>query len=174
MSARVSPVARLRGLTASAFTCALAVAAHALAGGGWPTGGAAALLVVVAVAICLAAVADRAAQKPTLIALLAAGQGAAHAALACGHLHGETSTVPWQLMLLAHALAVIAGASLMSAAEGLCCALSRVVRRCVTTVCGAPHVPKTTRAWLEHPPRQHVLLLAASISHRGPPVCAKP
>ncbi|CAN5401856.1 hypothetical protein BH10ACT9_BH10ACT9_23300 [soil metagenome] len=163
-----SPAA-FRALTTSAFTGALAVAAHAVAGGGWPTGGAAVLLASVAAVVGLIASADRAAGTPNLVALLAAGQLAGHLSLAiAGHLHDETSGLPTTLMLLTHAVAVLVGAALVSGCERLGSALSRVVRRCVRLAC-TPSDGRATAVRLDGHPWQHVLLIAASISHRGPP-----
>lgn len=105
-----------------------------------------------------------------LAALLACGQLTGHVALAAaGHAHGETSTLPAPLMLLTHAVAVVAGAVLVSACERLCQVLSRAVRRCVG-IAQLPVDVRTPRAVTpDGQPLQHVLLLAASISHRGPP-----
>jgi hypothetical protein len=153
------------------FTGALAVAAHAVAGGGWPAGGAGVLLAATAAVVGLSALSERASGAPILAVLLAGGQLAGHVALsAAGHSHGQTSTLPIQLMLLTHAVAVVAGAVLVSACERLCQVLSRVARRCV----GIARVPVDVRTGpavtQDGQPLQHVLLLAASISHRGPPV----
>lgn len=158
-----------RAVTAAAFTAALAVAGHALAGGGWPTGAAAALLTVVALTTGL--VADGR-TRLSLVGILAVGQLGAHLALAAaGHVH-QTPSAPWQLMLAAHTAAVLVGAALMTLAQRSAEVLSGVVRRCAT----APRVPARPPRILRIPrnpqPRQHVRLLAASLSHRGPPAGA--
>lgn len=172
MSRRTAPAA-FRGLTTTAFTGALAVPAHAVAGGGWPTGGAAVLLAATAAVVGLIAVADQVAATSALLALLAGGQVAAHLSLAAAsHTHDENSSVPTALMFCTHAVAVLVGAVLISAAERVCRALSQAARRCLavarTPICTRTAAAPTT----DDQPLQHVLLLAASISHRGPPACA--
>lgn len=167
----LSPSAGLRGLSTFAFTGALAVAAHAVAGGGWPAGGAGVLLTVTAAVVGLCALSERAAGTAMLAAVLAGGQLAGHVALAAsGHSHGETSTAPTQVMLLTHAVAVVAGAVLVSACERLCQVLSQVARRCVSIARAPVEVRTALAVTPDDQPLQHVLLLAASISHRGPPV----
>lgn len=147
------------------------MAAHATAGGGWPSGGAAALLLAVVAATGLAA--GRAAQPRTLTAVLAAGQIAGHTALAIsGHTH-ETPLFSWQSMVLAHAVAVVAGAGLMAVSERLIRALGRVVRRCVAVVSSPADAPPPLGVRPEHQQLQQILLFS-SISYRGPPVCAAP
>jgi len=166
-------------LTATAFTGALAVAAHAFAGGGLPSGGAAALLIVVASTTGLLAATDRASHGPALAAVLAGGQLASHGAMAAtSHPHNlitpDHIALSWFLMMLAHTLAVAAGAWLMLLSEWLFRSLCRVLRRCATVP--APVAESTARRYVrpEEQPLQHVLLLAASISHRGPPAWALP
>ena len=172
MSHRISATAGLRALTASALTGALAVAAHGWAGGGWPVGGAGVLLAATAAVVGLSALSERAAATPMLAVLLAGGQLGGHLALAvAGHSHA--SPLPGPLMLSMHLVAVAVGAVLMSACERLCQVLSQVARRCVRI----SRVPVGTRTALpvtgDGQPLQHVLLLAASISHRGPPACVR-
>jgi hypothetical protein len=72
-------------------------------------------------------------------------------------------------MLLTHAAAVLVGATLVSACERLGAALSRVLRRCVHLACTPSDIRAATAVRLDGQPWQHVLLLAASISDRGPP-----
>ncbi|AQA02923.1 hypothetical protein BVC93_11315 [Mycobacterium sp. MS1601] len=162
-------MSRFKASTAAAFTAALAVAAHALAGGGWPTGGAVALLAVLAVATGLVAgaSADR-----HLAVILALGQATGHLALAAvGHVH-HTATAPWQLMLFSHAVAVTVGAALMILAQQLGRVLSRAIRRCTTAVQVPADAPHILQLRVDHQPLQHVRLLAASLTHRGPPARA--
>ena len=174
MSHLLSPTSGLRGLSACAFTGALAVAAHASAGGGWPVGGAGVLLAATAVVVGLSALSERAAAMPVLAALLAGGQLSGHLALAAaGHSHGQATPLPTEQMLVMHVVAVLVGAVLVSACERLCQLLSQVARRCVHI----SRVPVSIRTALpvagDGQPLQHVLLLAASISHRGPPACVR-
>ena len=85
-----------------------------------------------------------------------------------GHSHG-TVAAPGSAMLTAHALAVLTGAVLIATGDRLCRAMSRVLEVAVRTV--VPPVPTKpfVVACADHPKRS-VLLLAASVSHRGPPV----
>ena len=89
-----------------------------------------------------------------------------------GHSHGgSTSAAP--TMLVAHALAVVIGAILIAAGDRLCRAVSRAVevsgRAVVPPI---PSRPMAVAAGADQPLRS-ALLLAASVSHRGPPVsCA--
>jgi hypothetical protein len=75
-------------------------------------------------------------------------------------------------MVLAHLIAITCGAALIATAEYLCSALSRAVRAAdppaPLPVTGAP-----TPAFRDaDQPLRSALLLAASMSHRGPPVGA--
>jgi hypothetical protein len=161
----------LRGVTSGVFTIALAVAAHGLADGMVPSGGSVALLGVVAAALG-AGVArwQRTSQTPVLVGVLAFGQLVGHLALSAGDAMPATRlSAP---MLAAHLAAVLVGATLVAAAERLYTALSSAIRRCrpatgVLAVAGAP-----VSAVRDDPPLQRVRLMAASISHRGPPVGA--
>jgi len=152
----------------------LAVAAHALAGGALPSGGVAALLIVVSLATGLAAMTERASHGAVLLAVLAAGQFAAHVSMAAvGHSHGDSVALSWPFMLLTHGLAVAAGARLMSLSEWLFGSLCRVVRRCVAVLQMPARLAAAPGIRPEYQPLQHVSLLAFSISHRGPPARAR-
>ncbi len=161
---------RLRGIAAGLLTAALAVAAHGVAGGA-PTGSAVVLLAVLAATVGgLSAAIARTADVRVLLGLLAAGQLVGHLMLsAAGHRHHvPTSSAP--AMLLAHALAVAAGAILIAAGDRLCHAVSRAVEvtaRAITPPVACAPVVVTTGA---DQPLRSALLLAASVSHRGPPV----
>ena len=169
-----SAAARLRGSAAGLLTAALAVAAHGSAGGA-PTGSAVVLLAVLAATVGgLAATIAQTADARVLLGLLASGQLAGHLMLsAAGHgHHGPTSQAP--AMLVAHALAVAAGAILIAAGDRICRAVSRAVR-VAERASGAPVAcrPVIVTAGADQPLRS-ALLLAASVSHRGPPVsCAR-
>lgn len=165
----------MRGTATGAFTAALAIAAHALAGDVLPSTGSAALLLVLAVtAGALTASWPRTAHTPALLGVLAAGQAVGHLALSTGgHAHTESAaSLPTPVMALAHLVAIGVGATLIRGCERLCAALSSIVRRHTHRDAGrrraAPRPPKFR---VDHP-LQHALLLAASISHRGPPVGA--
>jgi hypothetical protein len=168
-------VDHLRGATAAVFTAALAVAAHGVADGMAPAGGTVALLTVLSAALG-AGVAKCASTSHTrvLVSVLATGQLAAHLALSTsGHGRGGWSwPTPSALMLAAHLVAVLTGAMLVSACERLYTALSSVARRYPRATAGASPRSAPTVAVRSDPPRQRALLIAASISHRGPPAGA--
>jgi hypothetical protein len=167
-----NPAARLRGTAAGLLTAALAVAAHGMASGAPPTGAAAAQLAVLAATVgALATSLSRAADTRVLIGLLAAGQLLGHVLLsAVGHSHDASSAPPAAAMVAAHLMAIAAGAVLIAAGDRLCRAVSRAVRAAEPTMC-PPVVssPAIARAGADQPLRS-ALLLAASVSHRGPPV----
>jgi hypothetical protein len=163
--------ALLRGGAAGLLTAALAVAAHGIADGMAPQGAAAPLLAVLAVTVgALAATIGPAADTGVLLGLLAAGQLVGHVMLtAAGHGHASAPP-PAMAMLVAHGLAVTIGAVLIAAGDRLGRAISRAVdvaaRPVMAPVPGAPTRPA---AGADQPLRS-ALLLAASVSHRGPPV----
>ena len=169
---RVSPdpVPRLRGTAAGLLTAALAVAAHGVAGGALPTGASAAQLAVLAATVgTVAATLARAADTQVLLGLLAAGQLFGHVMLsAVGHSHA--SATPAAAMLVAHLAAIAAGAVLIAAGDRLCRAVSRAVRAAVRTVCPPVVVAPVMASGDADQPLRSALLLAASVSHRGPPV----
>jgi hypothetical protein len=74
-------------------------------------------------------------------------------------------------MLAAHLVAIAVGALLIASGERLCRALLRVVRAVVRVV-HAVFAPPAVRARHVDQPLRSALLLAASVSHRGPPVSA--
>ena len=161
-------------MAAGLLTAALAVAAHGVAGSGAPTGTAVVLLAVLAATVgALAATIARTADVACCSACLRRGQLVGHLMLSvAGHSHGG-STSPAPAMLVAHALAVAVGAILIAAGDRLCRTVSRaieVARRAV--VPPIPSRPMVVTVGADQPLRS-ALLLAASMSHRGPPVsCA--
>lgn len=168
--------ARLRGAAAGLFTAALAVAAHGVAGGGLPVGTGVALLAVLAGTIgALVVSSARTADVRVLIGLLSAGQLVGHPMLAVGaHTHGMHAS-PGPAMVVAHLLAVAVGAILIGTGDRLCRAVSRAVEATVRAVIAAPIAakPLPVSASSDQPLRS-ALELAASLSHRGPPVgCAR-
>jgi len=109
------------------LTAALAIEAHAMAGGGAPPGSTAVLLSVLAVtAGALAATVDRTADARVLFGLLALGQLVAHVMLTVvGHTDCAASGGPPPVaMLAAHAVALVAGAALIAAGDRLCKAVT--------------------------------------------------
>jgi hypothetical protein len=162
--------ARLRGISAGLLTAALAVAAHGTADSAAPSGTAVVLLAVLAATVGgLVTTIARTADARVLLGLLATSQLVGHVMLsAAGHSHGEPST-PAPAMLVAHALAVVAGAVLIAAGDRLCRAVSRVVEVAARAV--VPPIPgKPLVVACADQPLRSALLLAASMSHRGPPV----
>ena len=165
-----STAARLRGIAAGLLTAALAVAAHGVAAGAAPSGTAAVLLAVLAATVGgLAMTIRRTADVRVLAGLLASSQLVGHLMLsAAGHSHGEpTSAGP--AMLVAHAMAVVLGAILIAAGDRLCGAVSRVVE-VATRVVVSPIPSRPVVIAAADQPLRSALLLAASVSHRGPPV----
>jgi hypothetical protein len=168
----VSPTARLRGIAAGLLTAALAVAAHSVGSGAPPTGAVVAQLAVLAATIgALATTIGRAADARVLLGLLAAGQLCGHVILsAVGHSHTATSAPPVAVMLAAHVVAVGAGALLIAASDRLCRTVSRAVRAAVRIVAEPVAVTPVVVIGDADQPLRSALLLAASMSHRGPPV----
>ncbi|MFC3963825.1 hypothetical protein [Nocardia jiangsuensis] len=111
--------AGLRGPVAGGLVAALAVAAHGIAGGGFPGGADFALLQAVSVLTGAVAVlvrrSGRFADAAGLLAVLAGGQYATHLLLTA-HEHG-TSTPSTALMVGAHVLATLLVAVAIPAAE---------------------------------------------------------
>jgi hypothetical protein len=157
------------------LTAALAVAAHGVGGGAPPTGAAAAQLAVLAATVgALAATIRRAGDARVLLALLAAGQLFGHVMLsAFGHGHAPSPAPPGAVMLATHVVAIATGALLIAAGDRLCRAVSRAVQATVRIVCpplvAAPSEDVAATGGADQPLRS-ALLLAASMSHRGPPV----
>lgn len=162
------PVDRVRGVATGLLTAALAVAAHGAGGGLLPNGATMALLAVLASTAGAVAVTIPRANAPRhLFGVLAIGQLLAHVLLsAAGHQHAGTSGVA---MLAAHVLAVVAGAALIGAGDRLWRALSCAVRAAVR-VGSRVTVLATAVVHPADQPLRSALLLAASMSHRGPPV----
>ncbi len=160
-------LARLRGGFAGGTSAAVSIAAHAIAGGGYPGDTAITFLLAAAVVVGIAAGGTRL----PLIALLAGGQVLGHLALSAGdtaaggHLHA-----PEARMLAAHAVAVGVAAVLVRGAERGCAralsALDRLVPRgwVFTPLRPAAAMPVTYR-----PPVLRPQLALAGPTPRGPP-----
>ncbi|WP_068164237.1 hypothetical protein [Rhodococcus phenolicus] len=153
----------LRGATAGALTAALAIAAHAAAGGGAPTGPGAALLV--AVAAVVGVLGAHMTAVPT-IALLAVGQAGTHVVLAA--VPAEHTHMSWT-MLAAHVIAIAGCARLLTAAERLYAAITRAVRAALSA--GPVPVEAPVRVVPAGAVRRIVEARPPpSIRRRGPPV----
>ena len=168
----ITVAARWRGVATGALTVTLALGAHTTSGGGLPSGSGAALLGVAAATLgALASMLACAATARGLLALLASGQALAHLLLGTADHHlvgapGPTSVV----MVAGHVTAVFVGAALIAAAGRLGDALSRAVRA-TTAAVRPPVCAGPTRAMHSaDQPLRSALELAASLSHRGPPV----
>lgn len=164
----------MRGTAAGLLTAALTVAAHSVGGGGLPFGVDVVALGVVAVTVgAVLASASRGGDVRILAVVLAAGQVAGHAVLAApGHLHAAAALPAWS-MVTAHVVAVVAGAALIGIGEHLARALSRVVPSAAPA--GAAPIASSRQpvARSSDHPLLSTLLLASSMSHRGPPVSTR-
>ena len=167
-----NPAGRLRGTAAGLLTAALAVAAHSVGSGAPPAGAVVAQLAVLAATVgALAATIARAADARVLLGLLAAGQLCGHVILsAVGHTHAAAAAPPAAAMLVAHVVAVGAGALLIATSDRLCRAVARAVRVAVRIVATPVAVAPIVVIGEADQPLRSALLLAASVSHRGPPV----
>ena len=167
MSARSTDPAALRGVAVGSLTAALAVTAHGAAGATVPGAALALLLLASAGVGGLAGSVRRAGEPAVLVGVLALGQVLGHVILAAaGHVHGGS---PSGAMLSAHLVAVVAGGLLLAGAERLYRTLSSVLQ----APGGRPSCPPMVRQPLapgraDHP-LQSRLIVAVSISHRGPP-----
>ncbi|WP_137144996.1 hypothetical protein [Mycolicibacterium sp. CR10] len=167
--APVPDTARLRGTAAGLLTATLSLAAHGVGAGAIPAGAAAAQLLVLAVTVgVLASVVPRAADIRVMVGFLAAGQLVGHLVLAAGgHSHhpGPAPTAA----ALAHIVAVGIGAVLITVGDRLCQVLSRVLRVSVRRTAQPMAAPVVAVARDADQPLRLRLLLAASVSLRGPP-----
>jgi hypothetical protein len=167
-----NPAARLRGTAAGLLTAALAVVAHGVGSAAPPTGPATAQLVVLAATVgALAATIRHATDAPVLLALLATGQLLGHVMFgAVGHSHTPATAPPGAAMLAAHVVAIATGALLIAAGDRLHRAVSHTVKAAVRTVCPPVVAMPVVATGNADQPLRSALLLAASVSHRGPPV----
>jgi hypothetical protein len=164
--------ARIRGVATGLLTAALTLAAHGVGSAAVPSGPAVVALSVVAATIgTLATTWTRATQTRVLLCLLAIGQLIGHLLLsAVGHHHTVASAPPAWVMLAAHVVAIAAGAVLIAAGDRLCRAVSRTVLAVVRTAVAPAPAPRMVATRRADQPLRSTLLLAASVTHRGPPV----
>ncbi|KWX21218.1 hypothetical protein AFM11_26560 [Mycolicibacterium wolinskyi] len=172
--ARTDPAAPLRGTAVGMLTAALAVAAHGTAGGVLPDGAITAQLAVLAVTLGAVAATVRAADRAAVLwALLGSGQLLAHALLATAdHAHAPNPMASGATMLVAHVLAVTVGAALIAGGARFCAAMSRAVRAVAASGGRLPAAATSVLVGSTDQPLHSALFLAASVSHRGPPVGA--
>jgi hypothetical protein len=163
--------AALRGAAAGLLTAALTLAAHGVGGGAVLAGAATVqLLVVAAVVGGLAASVSGADDLRVMVCLLGAGQLVGHVVLAAGgHAHAAP---PAAAMVSAHAVAVVVGGLLINTGARLCRVLSKVLR-----LVGRPNPPLASVSRLSataaDQPMRSTLLIACSMSYRGPPAGAR-
>ncbi|MFX0573384.1 hypothetical protein [Nocardia nepalensis] len=190
----------LRGCAVGGMAGALAVAAHGVAGGGFPDSAESALLLVVSALIGWAAgrgvVRLRAPRRGNrawavtgsgragLLGSLAIGQLAGHAALSGlighSHTHHPGSTVPqFDLpqtylptgwMLVAHLVAALGCAALILLAERLYAVASSVIH--AVTAAGSPPEATGPIRWSNPIPRLYSFHPNGAIGPRAPPVSA--
>jgi hypothetical protein len=89
---------------------------------------------------------------------------------AVGHGHPPAAAPPGAVMLAAHLVAIAIGALLIAAGDRLCRSVSRAVKAAVRTVCPPVVATPVVATGNADQPLRSALLLAASVSHRGPPV----
>ena len=114
---------------------------------------------------------SRAADARVLLGLLAAGQLVGHLMLsAAGHSHARAGCSPAAAMLAAHAAGGRRRCALIAAGDRLCRAVSRAVRGRRADRRRADREQRLSSSIGADQPLRSALLLAASVSHRGPPV----
>lgn len=172
----------LRGLAAAGSSAALAVAAHAAAGGALPSTGLAVVLTTL-LAGAGVALADRQRGLPSILAVVGGSQLTLHVLLdRLGHAHGaagggDASALPSPLMVVTHTVAAVMVAVLLAGAERSVFALAAVLRWLLGGVLPAPRpLPAMGLAAQEQTP---VALAPGSITltvlltrvnaRRGPP-----
>jgi len=164
----------LRGLATAGVSAALAVAAHAAAGGGLPSTGTAVVLTAV-LAGAGVALADRRRGFRSILAVVGAGQLGMHVLLdQFGHAHAGTDVSA--LMVVTHAVAAVAVAMLLAGAERSVFAVVAVLRWLLGGALTAPRpLPVTASpsrpAPASVPPGSITLdvLLRRANARRGPP-----
>ncbi|MFI6048148.1 hypothetical protein ACIA8C_41480 [Nocardia sp. NPDC051321] len=163
----------LRGGLVGVLVGALAVAAHGSAGGGFP--GSAELTLMLLVAALAGGAANALARgRGSVPGLLMAGQLASHVALSglLGHDHAAaaTSPLPSGWMLVAHAVAALACAAVISITDRLYAVASGAVR----AVLAKPSLPRIVGpAHWSNPGLPHYRFHPnGAIGPRAPPVLA--
>jgi hypothetical protein len=112
-----------------------------------------------------------AADFKVLIGMLAVGQLLGHVLLsAAGHSDHVSVAAPVGLMISSHVVATGIGAALIALGGRLCAAVSRVLLAAVSPARPPVAAMSAILVRSADQPLQSVRLLAASLSHRGPPV----
>ena len=168
-----SPAASIRGGAVGVLTVALAVAAHGMADGGYPSGSAAVLLLIVGLGVgAIVAIPSPRSRVRGAFAGLALGQIASHVALAVGVSHEMAhahSILPSPGMLGFHLAASAVTAALLCAAESLYGPLTSIVRAVLDPPLPLPQRVGALIATGDHDGASFHLL-SNSISRRGPPL----
>ncbi len=167
----------LRGLAAAGSSAALAVAAHAAAGGALPSTGLAVVLTTL-LAGAGVALADRQRGLPSILAVVGGGQLTLHVLLdRLGHAHGAVNGDSSVSMLVTHTVAAIVVAVLLAGAERSVFAMAAVLRWLLGGVLAAPQ-PRPATGLSTRPAAPPALapgsitmtvLLTRVIARRGPP-----
>ncbi|WP_032380917.1 hypothetical protein [Rhodococcoides fascians] len=166
--------APLRGGAVGSVTAALAVAAHGMAGGGWPDGAALTLLVVVSIGVGAMTAVPR--RSTVLLPALMGGQLLAHIALSLSDMSGmlhSHSLLPSTAMIAFHAAASVVAALLIAAAERLYGPITSIVRAVLALLTPLPDGSAVGRVRFSVAvPPIHGTALDWAISRRGPPISA--
>ncbi|OZE81443.1 hypothetical protein CH294_10410 [Rhodococcus sp. 14-2483-1-1] len=164
--------APLRGGAVGSVTAALAVAAHGMAGGGWPDGAALTLLVVVSIGVGAMTAVPR--RSTVLLPALMGGQLLAHIALSLSDMSGmlhSHSLLPSTAMIAFHAAASVVAALLIAAAERLYGPITSIVRAVLALLTPLPDGSAVGRVRFSVAlPSIHGTALDWAISRRGPPM----
>jgi hypothetical protein len=159
----------------------LAMAAHALAGGGLPATGLTIVLTLGVAAIGVA-IADRRRSTGTILAVLGAAQLVTHVLLSFNPMHMAGNTMMVNApradsagMLGAHAIAVLVSAVLLAKADAAIFLIAAVLAMLLPSLLTAPPVPSApagARPRAVPQDRSISVLLRRSHARRGPPVTA--
>jgi hypothetical protein len=157
-------------------SAALAVAAHAVAGGMAPDPGLTALLTVGVAAVGVA-MADRRRGQGAILLVLGAAQLATHVLLsvASQDMPGSGEVVNPLVMTAAHAAAVVVAAVLSARADGVVFGLAGLLAMLLPRVLVTPPPPVGPRVswrWVVPVDRATAVLLRLASPRRGPPVPA--
>ncbi|HEY3753332.1 MAG TPA: hypothetical protein VGL80_29435 [Pseudonocardiaceae bacterium] len=164
------------------MSATLAVAAHALAGGGLPATGLTVVLTLGLAAIGVA-IADRRRSTGTILAVLGAAQLVTHVLLSLSPMHMAGDVViadgapraDSAGMLGAHVIAVLVSAVLLAKADAAVFLITAVLAMLLPSLLIAPPVPSAPAGARPHAvpqDRSISVLLRRSHARRGPPVTA--
>ena len=165
--------APLRGGAVGSVTAALAVAAHGIAGGGYPSGSALALLPVLSIGIGAMTAVPR--RSTLLLPALMVGQLLAHIALSMGgmadSMHEHHTLLPSTAMMAFHAAASVVAALLIAAAERLYGPITSIIRAVLALLTPLPDGSAVGRVRFSVAmPSVHGIAADWAISRRGPPM----